>query len=176
MTADVSISRDPLGAYDVGDTISLKARFGTNLTYLLAEAAASTTGAQVAAVTGYATGDKVIVNPGGLNEELNTIATITGAVLGMASAWIHHHHVRERLWERTDPTAISLKVKGPSGSTTAYTTTSTSTGVTQEAQGVFARDLALSSAGLYGYKWEGTGAAPTAAEGYFTVRPSAFAT
>lgn len=160
-------------SYDVGDKPRIRGRFGTNPTVLLAESPSSSTALTVAAVTGYATGDLVIVNPGADTEELNTINTITGRVLGFSSAFIHPHHIRESLWERTDPTVTTLKVKGPSGTTSTLTT---ATGLTRESAGMFYHDLSLSSAGTYYYKWQGTGACETAGEGKFTVRPSQFAT
>jgi hypothetical protein len=161
-----------MNAYDVSDKVRIKGRFGTNPTHVLNEAAASSTAVTVADVTGYATGDLVILNPGMDTQELNTVNTITGRVLGMSSAWVHPHHIRERIWERTDPTVTTLKLKGPSGSTTTYTTGT----LTRESAGMFYHDISLSSAGDYYYKWIGTGAAETAGEGQFVVRPSAFAT
>lgn len=163
-----------MGAYDVSDAVTLKGRFGTNPTVLVSEAAVNATAATVADVTGYSTGDKVIVNPGGDTEEVNTVNTITGRVLGMSSAFVHPHHIRENLWERTDPTTVTLKVKGPSCSTASYTYAAAE--ITQVTQGVYSKDLSLSSAGTYYYKWIGTGAAETAGEGQFSVRPSQFAT
>jgi hypothetical protein len=163
-----------MNSHDVGDKVRIKGRFGTNPTHILNEAPASSTSVAVADVTGYATGDTVIVNPGMDTQELNTVNTITGRVLGMSSAWIHPHHIRERIWERTDPTTVTLKVKGPSGTTAAYVYSSGD--VTKDAVGMYSKDISLSSAGTYYYKWLGTGAAETAGEGQFTVRPSAFAT
>lgn len=160
--------------YDVGDKVTLRAPFGTVPTVLLSESAASSTAVTVANTTGYTTGGKVILNPGLDTEELNTINTITGRVLGVASAWIHPHHIRESLWVRTDPTTITLKLRGPSGTTTAYVYSSGD--LTQDTQGVYTKDVSLTSAGIYFYKWIGTGAAETAGEGQFAVRPSAFAT
>lgn len=161
-------------AFDVGDKATVKGRFGTNPTVLLAESAALSTAVTVADVTGYSTGDKVILNPGMDTEELNTVATITGRVLGLSSGLIHPHHIREVLWERTDPTTVTLKVKGPSGSTDSYTYAGGT--VTQDTQGIYSKDLSLSSAGSYFYRWLGTGAAETAGEGQFTVRRSEFST
>lgn len=163
-----------MNAYDVGDQTTLKGRFGTNPTVLLAESAASSTAVTVANTTGYTTGDLVILNPGAETEEYNTLASITGHVFGFASAWIHPHHIRENLWERTDPTTVTLKVKGPSCATDSYTYANAE--ITQETQGVYSKNLSLSSAGTYYYKWIGTGAAETAGEGQFSVRPSQFST
>lgn len=163
-----------MNSYDVGDQITLRGRFGTNLTQLLTESAASATAVVVADVTGYATGDLVILNPGADTQELNTVNTITGRSVGFTSALIHPHHIRERLWERTDPTTVTLKVKGPSGATDSYVYSSGD--VTKDYVGVYSKALTLSSAGTYYYRWEGTGAAQTAGEGQFSVRPSQFAT
>ena len=163
------------GAYDVGDKVTLRGKFGTNPTHILAEAAASATAVTVANATGYASGDVLLLNPGGDTEELNTISTngvTNGRTLNLSSALVHPHHVRESVWERTDPTVTVLKVKGPSGTTSQYTTSET----TRESPGMFTYDLTLSSAGLYFYQWRGTGTAQAAGEGQFRVRPSQFAT
>lgn len=161
-------------AFDIGDKVTLKGRFGTNRTVVLAEAPVSSTALTVADVTGYSTGDVVILNPGTDTEELNTVATITGRVVGLASGWIHPHHIREPLWERTDPTTITLRVKGPSGATDAYTYSASD--LTKNAVGVYSKDLTLASAGVYYYKWLGTGTVQTAGEGQFSVRTSQFST
>jgi hypothetical protein len=163
-----------MNAYDVGDKATLKGRFGTNQTALLLESRASSTGITVASVAGYATGDVVLLNAGTDTEEMNTVNTITGRELGMTSAWIHPHHIREPLWERTDPTTVSLKVRGPSGSTASYTYGEAT--VSKESVGIYSKSVSLSSAGTYYYRWQGTGDAETAGEGQFTVRPSQFAT
>lgn len=163
-------------AYDVGDAVTVRGCFGTSPAVLLMESSASSTAVTISNTSGYATGDKIIINPGNETEELNTIATITGQVVGLASAWIHPHHIREAFWERTDPTTVTLRVKGPSGATDSYLYATASSPVTQDTQGIYSKDLSISSAGTYYYRWEGTGAAQTAGEGQFSVRPSQFAT
>lgn len=160
--------------YDVGSKVTIRGRFGTGQTVLLAESAANATAVTVADVSAFGASDKVVVNPGLDTEELNTVATITGRVIGFTSAFIHPHHIRENLWERTDPTTVTLKVIGPSGATDSYTYAGGD--LTQDSAGVYSKDLSLSSAGTYYYKWYGTGAAEAAGEGQFSVRTSQFAT
>ena len=161
-----------MNSYEIGAKVTVKGRFGVNPTALLAESLANTTSITVANTTGYATGDLVIVNPGAPNEEVNTLATITGRVFGMASAWVHPHHIRERLWERADPTVTTLKVRDPSGATTSYAsgTISSADGV-----GMFEHNVSTTGAGIYYYRWRGSGIAESAGEGQFNVRPSQFA-
>lgn len=161
-----------MNSYEIGDKVTLRGRFGVNATPLLAESAAGSTGLTVANTTGYSTGDLVLVNAGQDTEERNTLASITGRVLGMSSAWVHPHHIRERVWERVDPTVTTLKVRDPSGATTSYTTATLSSA---DGMGMFSQDVSTTGAGTYYYRWQGTGAAETAGEGQFNVRPSQFA-
>jgi NADPH:quinone reductase-like Zn-dependent oxidoreductase len=55
----------------------------------------------------------------------------------------------------TDPTAVSVKVLDPGGTITTYTLAGGQ--VVKAADGVFRYTLSLTVAGLYTYKWFGTG-------------------
>lgn len=62
----------------------------------------------------------------------------------------------------TDPTTVSLIVQDPDGVDTTYTYPAS---VSKSATGVYYYDLTLSAAGLYCYRWVGTGAAAAVEEG-----------
>lgn len=70
----------------------------------------------------------------------------------------------------TDPTAVTLKVKDPSGSIDTYTYAGSS--VTRSAAGVYYKDISLDEAGDWYYRWIGTGTVETAEEERFAVRKS----
>ncbi len=74
-----------------------------------------------------------------------------------------------------DPTTVTLKVKVPSGTETSYVYL-TDLSLVRDSEGNYHRDLLLSTAGTYHYRWVGTGDVATADEGRFVVRASAFAT
>ena len=65
------------------------------------------------------------------------------------------------------PSAVVLRVKAPDG--TVSTPTPTNDGI-----GVYRHDLAVTQAGLWCYRWEGTGAVTAAGERTFMVRASSF--
>ncbi|MBP7594300.1 MAG: hypothetical protein KA755_01475 [Candidatus Microthrix sp.] len=69
----------------------------------------------------------------------------------------------------TDPTTISLTVTDPSGTATTYTHAGST--ITKTATGVYTKDLAAPSAGLWSYKWTGTGTAADVENGSFHVEP-----
>jgi hypothetical protein len=71
----------------------------------------------------------------------------------------------------TDPTGVSVKVMKPDGTTVTYTYL-TDVEVVKDSTGNYHLDLAISLAGVYKYKWFGTGAVTTAEGGQFTVKPS----
>ena len=68
----------------------------------------------------------------------------------------------------TDPTAITLTVKDPTGAVTTYTYALAQ--VVKSATGIYYYDLLISKAGDWYYRFEGTGAVATAGEEYFTVK------
>lgn len=72
-----------------------------------------------------------------------------------------------------DPTAVTLEVLDPSGNQSSYTWAAGQ--VVRQAAGRFYYDLAVDEAGLWRYRWEGTGAVVSAGEGHFYVRRSEFA-
>lgn len=68
----------------------------------------------------------------------------------------------------TDPTTISLAVKGPSGTTDTYTYALGQ--VTKSATGIYYKDVTLDECGIWRYKWSGTGACQAVGEGWLEVR------
>lgn len=59
-----------------------------------------------------------------------------------------------------DPTTVTLSVRDPAGTITTYTYAGAQ--VIKEATGAFYYDLALSTVGVYTYRWTGTGAVQAA--------------
>jgi hypothetical protein len=70
-----------------------------------------------------------------------------------------------------DPTGIQLLLKTPDGveSTRSYPSL-----VLKDSTGNYHFDYAIEQSGRYWYRWQGTGAYPSAVEGYFVVKPSQF--
>lgn len=73
----------------------------------------------------------------------------------------------------TDPTTIKAKVRLPSGAVTTYTYP-TDAALVKDSTGVYHLDIPITTAGLYAYRWEGTGAAKAAEEATFDVEASRF--
>jgi uncharacterized protein YfaS (alpha-2-macroglobulin family) len=69
-----------------------------------------------------------------------------------------------------DPTAVSFKVKNPTGTTTTYSGGS----VIKDSTGKYHVDIDLNDDGLWYYRVEGTGAAVGADEHVLVVAPSQF--
>lgn len=70
----------------------------------------------------------------------------------------------------TDPTTITLQVKDPSGTTTAYTYAAAQ--VTRAGTGIYNYVLSVGTlSGNYTYKYAGTGACVASSEGAFFVDP-----
>lgn len=69
----------------------------------------------------------------------------------------------------TDPTTVTLTVTDPTGATVSYTGGQ----LTNDATGVFHRDVTCSLAGEWQYQWVGTGAATDTTVGTFTVQETA---
>lgn len=68
----------------------------------------------------------------------------------------------------TDPGTVTLKVKDASGNTDTYTYALAQ--ITKSATGIFYKDVALDEAGVWRYRWVGTGSAAGAEEGSLQVR------
>lgn len=68
----------------------------------------------------------------------------------------------------TDPTAVTLTVRKPDGTSTSYTYGAGT--VTKSATGVYYKDVDVDQAGEWNYRWTGTGALVVAEEGQFYVR------
>ncbi len=67
----------------------------------------------------------------------------------------------------TDPTAVSLTVTNPAGTSNTYTYADLL--ITKVATGVYSKIITADSVGIWHYVWVGTGTAPDVADGSFTV-------
>lgn len=93
----------------------------------------------------------------------------------------HHYDIGDRVHltakftvggVNTDPTAVLVRTKDPSGNITVYTLalgTVTKTGV-----GLYYRDISIDESGDWFYRWEGTGAVETADEAQIIAEQSEF--
>lgn len=68
-----------------------------------------------------------------------------------------------------DPTTVLLKVKLPDGTSVAYTYALAE--VTKDSTGHYHRDVAITLAGVYRYRWTSTGTGQASEEQWFDVRP-----
>lgn len=67
----------------------------------------------------------------------------------------------------TDPSTVALVVTDPAGSATTYTYAGGT--ITKSATGVYTKNITASTAGIWSYKWTGTGSAADVASGQFEV-------
>ena len=67
----------------------------------------------------------------------------------------------------TDPTAVTLTVRDPASTSTNYAYNPGT--IVRDSAGVFHQDIVVSLAGIYSWKWTGTGTAAGVDEGTFTV-------
>lgn len=161
-----------MAAYDIGDQITVRARFGLNVTSLKARSLAGALTVQVYSVTGYANGDDLILNAGELTEETVEIASITGLTVTLSAALSFTHEPGESVAELTDPSTVTLKHKLPDGTINSYTYAGGT--VTKDSTGIYSKNLSLADDGEHFYRFVGTGTVETAEEKRFTVRPSEF--
>lgn len=161
-----------MGVYDTGDQITVRARFGLNVTTLRTRSLAGALTLSVYSVTGYAGGEVLILNAGGLTQESVTISTISGLTITLTAALTFTHEPGESLAELADPTTVTLKHKLPDGTINTYTYAGTT--VTKDSTGVYSKNLSLTSEGEHWYRFVGTGTVETAEEKRFTVRGSEF--
>ena len=70
----------------------------------------------------------------------------------------------------TDPTTVTLRTRDGGGGTAIYLYSQSQ--VQNAGTGSYYKDLSVDVAGHWHYRWEGTGACATVAEGVFYVRPS----
>lgn len=68
----------------------------------------------------------------------------------------------------TDPTTVTLKVKDPSGNLDTYTYALSQ--VTKSSTGIYYKDLSIDEAGVWRYRFVGTGACVGEEEKWFEVR------
>ena len=73
----------------------------------------------------------------------------------------------------TDPTTVVLRVKDPVLTVTVYTY-GVDAILVKDSVGNYHLDIPLNSAGVWRYRWEGTGTNQAAAESQFTVTASTF--
>lgn len=74
----------------------------------------------------------------------------------------------------TDPTAVSCVVTDPAGTATTHTYNGASPAdITRTGTGVYSLDVTCTTAGVWVYLWEGTGAASDAVAGTWTVTTTA---
>lgn len=69
----------------------------------------------------------------------------------------------------TDPTTIALEVTTPTGVTTTYAYP-TSTNITRQSAGNYTGTFDVTMAGYYKWRWVGTTAVKSAAQGFVGVR------
>ena len=72
----------------------------------------------------------------------------------------------------TDPTAVTLKTKDPAGTIATYTYALGE--LTKDSTGNYHKDIALATAGIWHYRWEGTGPAAGVEEAALSVETGAF--
>ena len=68
----------------------------------------------------------------------------------------------------TDPTAVTLEVKDPSGTTTTYTYSLAE--ITKVSTGVYSKAISLTASGWWYYEWQGTGTVAKVENGKFHVQ------
>jgi len=71
----------------------------------------------------------------------------------------------------TDPTTVTFIIRDPSGNETTYTYPPAGT-IVKDGVGDYHADVTLDEAGLWYYRWEGTGALVAASEHGFYARKS----
>lgn len=72
-----------------------------------------------------------------------------------------------------DPTTVTFKLKLPSGSTTTYVY-GTDAQLVKDSTGKYHVDVDISSAGIYYYRFIGTGTVKAAGESKFSIKTSNF--
>ena len=68
----------------------------------------------------------------------------------------------------TDPTTVTLRVLAPGGTVTPYTYALSE--VTKSGTGVYYKDISITTAGIWYYRWLGTGTVEAGGEAEFYVR------
>ena len=68
----------------------------------------------------------------------------------------------------TDPSTVSLTITDPSGTATTYTYAGAT--ITKASTGVYYKDVPLTAAGEWQYRFVGTGTVAAVAQGRFAVR------
>ena len=75
---------------------------------------------------------------------------------------------KDILGAAADPTTVTLKVLPPGGTVLTYTYALAE--VTKSGTGAYYKDIPVTTAGTWYYRWLGTGAVVSAGEEYFHVR------
>ena len=71
----------------------------------------------------------------------------------------------------TNPTAVTMTVREPDGTTTTYTYGSDDE-VTRDSTGVYSFSIVFDQEGRHGLRWLGTGTVPAADEDFVNILPS----
>lgn len=71
-----------------------------------------------------------------------------------------------------DPTAVTLKVKDPAGTTSTYTYALAQ--VAKSATGIYYKDISIDASGSWHYSWIGTGSVEAVDETFLLCEPSEF--
>lgn len=137
--------------YDVGEQARLTVSVGINGTRLAKPAAAGAITLTVRDAAGYGVGDVIMLNPGADIEETATISAVAGRVLTVG-ALAYDHAVNEVVQELTTPSALTLTVETPAGVETTYTLAQ----LTQVSTGIYRKDVDLTAAGDWPYRWAST--------------------
>lgn len=85
--------------------------------------------------------------------DIGDVATVTSTFTNAAGA-------------PTNPTVVTLRIKKPTGTVTVVNQAS----LTNTSAGVWTYDVAIDTAGIWWYRFEGTGAVAAAEEDYLFVR------
>lgn len=72
-----------------------------------------------------------------------------------------------------DPTTVALSVKAPNGTVTTYTYALAE--IIKDSTGNYHKDLPISAAGTYRYRWTSTGTGQASEESWFVIRQRAVA-
>jgi hypothetical protein len=73
----------------------------------------------------------------------------------------------------TDPSVVTFKLKNPAGTETTYVY-GTDAQLVRDSTGAYHVDVDISSAGIYYYRFVGSGTLKAASESKFSIKPSEF--
>jgi hypothetical protein len=163
---------------EVGNRRRLWVYFGTNVTWLAAQASAGDTTITLRDATGYANGDPIIVSPGQPHQELRTVSgTPTAAgVVTLSSALLNDHEYRGEdethgmVMELTAPSDPTIKLRDPAGTITIIATGT----LTNPGTGRYYYDKTFDTEGTWRWRGYATSGVVAAGEGVIVVKDSVF--